>query len=227
VEDPAAGATPFRDLTLGEFVDRLASAQPVPGGGSAAAVTASLGAALVQMVAALSVGRPRFAEHTAALEAAALTGERLRARFLALADEDAGAFAAYATALRLPRETEDERAARDAAVSAAARHATAIPFSCIEACLELAVAAESIAGRSNPNASSDLTVAALLADAAARAAEANVMINLPATKDPVWADRTRARVAELLGAIGDRVQSTRDVVASGERRSPRQPAEVR
>jgi formiminotetrahydrofolate cyclodeaminase len=137
--DPAMS---FRELTLGEFVDRLASADPVPGGGSASAVAASLGAALVAMVAALSEDRPKYAAHADLHIRTRATGQRLAARFLDLADEDAAAYAVFGAAMKLPKTSDEEQAARRAAISSAARVAAEIPLLTVEACLELVAAAE-------------------------------------------------------------------------------------
>ena len=87
--------TRFRDLTVADFVHKLASGEPVPGGGSAAAIAASLGGALVAMVASLSEGRPKYAAHAALHAEAIAAGNALADRFLALADEDADAYAGY------------------------------------------------------------------------------------------------------------------------------------
>jgi formiminotetrahydrofolate cyclodeaminase len=105
----------FRDLTVAQFVDALASGEPVPGGGAAAAIAGSLGAALVAMVGNLSAGRPKYAEHAALLDRTIPAATELADRMLALSDEDAAAFAGYGAAMKLPRETDEEKAARSAA----------------------------------------------------------------------------------------------------------------
>jgi formiminotetrahydrofolate cyclodeaminase len=215
-----AGITRFRDLTLDDFVQRLASSEPVPGGGSASAVAAALGAALVAMVAALSEGRSKYAAHADLLAWARSTGERLSERFLELADEDADAYARFSAALKLRRETADEIEHRTTAMRDAARAAAEVPLRCLEAALDLAEAAEALAGRSNVNASSDLNVASLLAEAAARGAAANVLVNLPSVDDPAYADRTTSRVEELLREIGRLADETRSVVLAGRSREP-------
>lgn len=213
-------STRFRDLTVAQFVDALASGEPVPGGGAAAAIAGSLGAALVAMVANLSVGRPKYAEHAALLDRTIPAATELQDRMLALSDEDAEAFTGYGAAMKLPRDTDEEKAARTAAIREAALAATLSPLKTVEATLEIVALAEGLAGRSNKNASSDLEVAALMSVAACRAAAANVYINLPSL-----GDETRAReLFERTEAIADTVDrlaaQTRELVRKGEARGP-------
>jgi len=213
----------FRDLALQGFVDRLASAEPVPGGGSASAVAASLAAGLVAMVAALSEGRPRYAEHAATHDWARAEGRRLADELLALADEDAAAYGVLAAAMKLPRQTDQEKDARTQAMCAAARAATDAPLRAVRACRDVVRAAEALAGRSNVNAASDLNVAALLGEAAARGAAENVLVNLPFAGDDAFATEARARVAELLADTERLARAVRRIVESGEARTPRTP----
>ena len=217
--DVGAGSS-FRDLTVGAFVDELASAAPVPGGGSASAVAASLGAALVAMVASLSEGRPKYAAHADLHQTSQEVGRRLAARFLHLADEDADAYADFAAAMKLPKDTDNERAARKIALSRAARRAAEVPMLTVEACLELVATAEALVGRSNANASSDLDVATLLGEAAARGAAANVLINLPSVDDDSFSGETTARVMALLDSVEEIVATVHAGVRSGETRGP-------
>ena len=217
--EPGTGDS-FRDLTLRAFVERLASAEPVPGGGSASAVAASLGAALVGMVASLSAGKPKYADHASLYESTRAVGDRLAGRFLDLSDEDAVAYAGFAAALKLPRESDAEQAERRAAMQAAARRASEVPLETVEACLELVAAAESLVGRSNPNAASDLDVAALLGEAAARGAGANVLINLPSVGDEAWAGEMTARVMGLLDDVEELAGRVHELVKTGDTRDP-------
>jgi formiminotetrahydrofolate cyclodeaminase len=215
-----AAPSRIRDLTLEAFARGLASSDPVPGGGSASAVAGALGASLVAMVAALSEGRPRYAAHAGTHARAGAEGRRLVERLLELADEDAAAYGSFAAAMKLPRETDEQRAARADAVRTAARAAAEVPLACVVACRELLAAAESLAGRSNANAASDLAVAANLGEAAARGAAENVLINLPAMEDDVLAALLTEQVDGFIHEVQELADRAREVVASG---SPREP----
>jgi glutamate formiminotransferase/formiminotetrahydrofolate cyclodeaminase len=172
------------------------------------------------MVASLSEGRPKYATHADLHARSRATGERLAARLLDLADEDAAAYAVFAAAMKLPRETETEQAVRKAALSSAARAAAEIPLLTVEACLELVAAVESLVGRSNVNASSDLDVAALLGEAAARGAAANVLINLPSVDDDSFTGEATARVMRTLDSVEEIAATVHTGVRGGESRDP-------
>ena len=210
----------FADLTVGQFVERLSSAEPVPGGGSASAMAAALGAALVSMVAGLSLGRPKYSAFGATLARADATGKQLAAEFLELSDRDADAYAGYAAALKMPRHSPGQTEERAEAIRAAARRASDAPWDCVRACLRLAAIAEALAGRSNVNASSDVLVAALLAEAGARGAAENVRINLPSTGDEEYADAMSRQLDEMLHDISALTSQTREIVLSGGPRDP-------
>jgi formiminotetrahydrofolate cyclodeaminase len=172
------------------------------------------------MVGSLSEGRPKYASHAALHATAIATGRRLTTRFLDLADEDAAAFASFALAMKLPRGTADEQERRRIALSDAARGAAEVPMATVEACLELVALAESLVGRSNVNAASDLDVATLLGEAAARGAAANVLINLPSVEDENYANQTTARLMSALDSIDELAASAHELVRSGEPRDP-------
>ena len=208
----------FRDLTLAEFGEKLASPDPVPGGGSASAVAASLSASLVAMVATLSQNRPKYADHAALHALAIPAAQRLSRQLLDIADEDAAAYAACAIALKLPREAFADKEYRDNQVKATAQVAAEVPLRCVERCREVLVLAEALAGRSNVNASSDLRVAALLSEAAGHGAAENVLVNIPLIGETDWTRAAEARVRELLGEISSLKDRVHEIVASGERR---------
>ena len=218
--DESTGNASFSDLTVDEFMARLSSAEAVPGGGSASAMAAALGASLISMVAALSTGRPKYAAYESTLARCEAVGHELGAEFLRLADRDAVAYAGYSAALKLPRETEEQKLARQSKIQSAARAASEAPFECVTACTRLVTAAEALAGRSNVNAASDVLVAALLGEAAARGAAENVLINLPSTGDEQYADSMRWRVDSALHEVAATAARTREIVLSGQSREP-------
>jgi len=211
-------APSFRDLTLAQFAERLASPDPVPGGGSASAVAASLAASLVAMVATLSQGRAKYADHAALHEHVAPVARRYSDEFLALADEDAAAYAACAIALKLPREAFADKELRDRQIRETAKVAAEVPLRVVEKCHDVLLLAEALAGRSNVNASSDLRVAALLLQAAGHGAAENVLVNLPLVGTNEWTQATEERVRELLDDLVELASDVHDLVSSGERR---------
>jgi formiminotetrahydrofolate cyclodeaminase len=210
----------FGESTLEDFTRALASAQPVPGGGSASAVAASLGASLLAMVASLSRGRPKYAAYSATHERAYVAGEREREHLIALADEDAAAFQRFAAVLKLPRDDEEKIAARDAAIRDAAVAAARVPLEAVRVCQSLLVQLEAMAGRSNLNAASDLDVGALLCEAAARGAGANVTINLGSVPETAETTSMQSELRDRLAAIAEAAALVHEVVRAGTLREP-------
>ena len=210
----------FADDTLAGFVDRLSSAEPIPGGGSAAAITASLAASLVAMVASLSRGRAAYEPYLATVDHGDAEGRRLAERCLGLADEDAAAYGTFAAVMKMPRDTDEQKAARTAALGEAATLAARVPLAVVLCCREIVATAEELAGRSNRNASSDLVVSAHLSVAAAHSAAENVRVNLPSVPDRVVADDLGFRTDEAVADIERIARAVRSVVAAGSLREP-------
>jgi formiminotetrahydrofolate cyclodeaminase len=210
----------FGDETLKGFVAHLSSAEPIPGGGSAAAVGASLAAALVAMVASLSRDRPTYAPYVASIDRCEAEGRRLAARCLQLADEDAAAYGKFAAVMKMPRETDEQKAARTAALGEAATVAAQVPLDVVLACREIVAAAEELAGRSNRNAASDLGVSAHFSVAAAHSAAENVRVNLPSVPDRALAEDLEFRTSEALADVERIARAVRSVVAAGALRDP-------
>jgi formiminotetrahydrofolate cyclodeaminase len=207
-------------MSLDGFTELLASAAATPGGGSAAAVAASLAASLTAMVARLSQDRPRYAEHARTHERVLPAADAWRIRFLQLADKDAAAYAAYAEARRLPADTPEQSASRASAMAAAAVTSAEVPLEVVRACHELIGDVEAMAGRSNLNAASDLEVAAQLTVAAARGAAANVHANLPSVNDQRVSGTMLSEVEARLHEIESAVARVHEQVRSGNLRSP-------
>ena len=167
------------ELTIDALLDRLASSDPVPGGGSAAALAAAMGAGLVAMVAELTIGRPDYAEHDAVITELREAARARKDQLLALAEEDAVAYDAVVTARRMPKESEPERQARSTALHGAMVEAARVPMRTAVVAAEVLELAERIAPIGNRKAASDAGVAAQLAAAGLRGALLNVRINLP------------------------------------------------
>jgi methenyltetrahydrofolate cyclohydrolase len=189
----------LKHLSLEEFAARLAAGTPTPGGGSAAALAGGLGASLVAMVCALTLGREGYREHDEALGKIAARSEALRRDLLLLVDRDAAAYDGVMEALRLPKGTEAEKEARRAALRRANLSATEAPLAAAEACRTVLELAADLLPRGNRNARSDIGSAALLAGAGLQAALMNVRVNLPGLGDPERAAAIEARARALEG----------------------------
>lgn len=207
--------TKLADLSLRAFADEVAADVPAPGGGSAAALAGSVGAALVCMVCRLSLEREDVEATDEELADALERGETLRRRLLDLVDEDTAAFEAFMTAIRMPKETDVEREARSLALADAKLGATVPPLETLAASRKVLALAESLVGRSNANVVSDLGVAAQLALAAAEGALLNVAINLSTLPPGERVDTLRVdSEAEITAARATAAAVTSEVAIS-------------
>ncbi|WP_400765292.1 methenyltetrahydrofolate cyclohydrolase [Methylosinus sporium] len=201
-----------KDETIGKFLDDLASERPTPGGGGAAAVMGAIGAALVSMVANLTIGKKNYEAVEEDLKAARAEAERVRAELTAAIDEDVVAFNSVMGAYGLPRATDEEKAARSAAIQAALKDATLAPLRAVKACFEVIVLSEAAADKGNLNVISDAGVAVLAANAGLRSAALNVYINAKAIKDREFAEKQIAEVEALLAAAAEKTEAVYKVV---------------
>jgi methenyltetrahydrofolate cyclohydrolase len=188
--------------TMASYLDKLAGADPEPGGGSAAALVGALGAALVTMVTNLTLGKGTFASVQGAVSAIKESSEKLRAELAELVTLDARAYGAVAAAMKLPRDTERAKKERDHALQVALRAAAEVPLRVAEAAAEVARLSLPAAEKGNPNAVSDAGVAAVLADAAAQSAALNVKINLAWMTDEDFKRDAWVRIEAVLSETG-------------------------
>jgi formiminotetrahydrofolate cyclodeaminase len=184
--------------TIESFLDKLASAEPEPGGGSVAALVGALGAALVTMVTNLTLGKEKHAAVQGDMAEIQKGSEKLRCELQELVTLDAHAYGAVAAAMKLPRDDEAQKKERGRVLQVALRGAAEVPLRVAEAAAEVARLSLPAAEKGNPNAVSDAGVAVLLADAAAQSAALNVKINLAWIEDDEFNRAAWARIETIL-----------------------------
>jgi len=188
----------YKDWSIQAYLDKLAGADPEPGGGSVAALTGALGAGLVTMVTALTLGKEKYAGVQDDMEDIKTGAEKLRADLTAFITADAEAYAKVAAAMKMPRETDAQKQERTQVLQAALIGAANVPLSITEAAVEVARLSLSAAEKGNTNAVSDAGVAVLLAEAAAQSAALNVKINLAWIEDEAFKKDAWTRVEAAL-----------------------------
>jgi formiminotetrahydrofolate cyclodeaminase len=188
--------------TVTELLDAFAAPTPTPGGGSAAALVGAVAASLLAMVAAMPKTKNGTPEDRAALDEVLPKIQALQKRLTGLIDEDTASYDGVVAAYKLPKSSEDEKAARKLAVQAAMRHATDVPMETVRAAAGLILHAGTVARHGNPNAKSDASVAAQMAMAAAGGAQANVEINIDSVGDEAYAKQLRDESKALMMNCG-------------------------
>jgi formiminotetrahydrofolate cyclodeaminase len=190
--------TSFSSLPLGQFIESIASAQPTPGGGTAAAVTGAVGTALLVMVSSLPKTRTGSDVDKAALAEARGRLVPIMNELQTSADRDAASFDAVLAAFRLPKGTDEEKATRRVKVQEAYREATEAPLATLRLAVGALDEAEAVARHGVASAASDVGVGSGLLLAAAEGAAANVRINLTSLSDEAFRDRAETETRELL-----------------------------
>ncbi len=190
------------------FLGELASDSPTPGGGSVAALAGALGAALNSMVANLTIGKKKYVDVEEEMKELLSLTESLRVELDGLIAEDASAFDKVMAAMKLPKETDEEKAARRDVLQDSLVDAARVPLAVMEKCVDVIRLAEPIAAKGNKNTVSDAGVAALMGRAGAHAARLNVLINLGGIR----AERHRDFVTKANEALAELAQEA-DLVA--------------
>lgn len=185
------------DKSVSEILEAFASADPTPGGGSAAALAGALGASLLLMVARMTKTNTSAEADRPALDGAVATLAPLAAELRQLIDRDTAAYNDVVAAYRLPKATDDEKAGRTAAIQAGMRGAIETPLAVMRACRAALQQGETVQRHGNPNAASDVTVAIALLKAGVEGARANVEINLGSVSDAGYI----AQVKQEIGGI--------------------------
>ena len=204
----------MEELSIGSWLTDLASPAPAPGGGAAAALEVGIGAALVEMLCNLTIGKPAYAEHDAVMAAARDRASELRGESPGLAAEDAAAYTAVIAAYRLPKESEAEARTRAEQIQAALAVAAEVPRRTAAAAAEVLDLAERIVPIANVNVIADGAAAA----GAARAALQTALLNIDANRSSITDEPLRDALGAIVRAIeGDRVRADAIVSAVRER----------
>jgi len=188
----------IKDLPLQTFLDRLASGSSTPGGGSAAGVMGAMGAALVGMVCNFTAGREKYAAVDARMREVLAAAESARAQLTEAIAADVAVFDRVMGAYGLPKASDDEKAARSAAIQQALKEATEVPLACARACVEVIRLSAEAAEHGNPNVVSDAGVAVMAAYAGLKSAALNVYVNVGAIKDAAFTGPRTAEIEALL-----------------------------
>ncbi len=196
-------------LRLDEFLVALASGEPTPGGGAAAALAGALAAALVAMTCHLTLGRPKFAAVEPDVQRLLQAAEAARSRLQAAIDADAAAFRTVIEATRLPRADAAAAQARTAAIQAALRAAAQPPLAVAQDCAAVLDLGQQAVELVNPSAISDIAVAATLAVAALEGAAENVEVNLALIHDADYVAATRRQLEQMRAGRFEQAEAVR------------------
>jgi formiminotetrahydrofolate cyclodeaminase len=205
-------------ITLKNFLDEIASSSPAPGGGSVAALAGALGAALTSMVCNLTIGKKKYADVEGEMKKIVKQSEELREQFTALIEKDAEAFNKLMEAFGLPKESDAQKALRNAAIEAATKEATMVPLEVMKHCIDAIALAQSVAAKGNKNSVSDAGVSALMLHAACESAALNVRINLSGLADAEFVNWKNEEMISILKTSRMMLEETQTIVAEKMRK---------
>ena len=187
----------MKNMTVEQFAMQTASNEPVPGGGSMSALAGALAAALTEMVAGLTIGKKKYAEVEEEMKKAVAPMHEICEHLLDDIKRDSESFDLYMQALTLPKETEEEKAARTKAMQDGLKAAVAVPLSVAKRAYEVMPYAEVMVTKGNKTAVTDALVATMMARTAVLGALFNVKINLESIKDEAFVEETAKEVAVI------------------------------
>ncbi|MBI5962024.1 MAG: glutamate formimidoyltransferase [Chloroflexi bacterium] len=197
VDGPSSTVNGLSSPKPASFIDELAAPTPTPGGGSAAAYAGAMGAGLVAMVAGLTIGKKKYAEVEAEMQAIRVVAENLRAELTHAVDDDAVSFEVLMATFKLPKDTDEQKEARNTAIIKATLNAAHIPLHVAEDVVKVMELALKCAKHGNANAISDAMSGFAMSRAALTAAGCNVRININSLEDKSAGDKMLTELAEL------------------------------
>jgi formiminotetrahydrofolate cyclodeaminase len=185
------------ELTIKEFLEKIASELPTPGGGSVAALSAALAASLTEMVANLTIGKQGYDDVEDEMKAVAQDALRLKSKFVSAIDRDSNAYNDVITAIKLPGDTEAEKRHREEMIQSGLKQATLVPMAVAEDAIRVMELAGKAVTKGNKNTITDGAVGVMMAKTAVLSALYNVKINLRTIKDKAFIDEISKQVKEL------------------------------
>ena len=200
--------TQIKDSSIQLYLDTLASKDATPGGGSASALMGAQSAALTSMVCNLTIGKPKYAEVENDMKELLKQSEILRGQLTAMIKADVDIFDELMATYALPKETDDEKLARSAAIQHVLREATNVPLACAKACAQAIALSKIAAQKGNTAVISDAGVAVMSGYAGLKSAALNVYINAASLKDREFAE---TKIAELTAILSDAEVSSQEI----------------
>ncbi|MEA2055237.1 MAG: cyclodeaminase/cyclohydrolase family protein, partial [Candidatus Thermoplasmatota archaeon] len=203
---------PLANMKINGFLSELASSSPAPGGGSVAALSGALGAALSSMVCNLTVGKEKYIDVQDEIQDVLKKSEVLKRELTKLIDEDTNAFSDVIKAFKMPKETEEQKKKRSAAIQKGYKTAASVPLETAKTCEKILNVAQIVAEKGNQSSITDAAVSALMAKAGVESAILNVKINLGSIKDEKFVEKLSFELDELEISTSDKKNAVMKIV---------------